>query len=226
MNRTVSRFETKSIDREARTFEGYVSTWDVDLGGDVIRPGAFKRTLDHWQQSGRAIPLIDSHDAFSTVLSAVGKLVQGEEDRKGLYTKWEIVEDDHADRYLKRIEAGVVDRMSIGYNVVRESAPNEAEEAKGARRALDEIALKEGSLVLFPMNENAAIDTTSVKALLQIAQDRDLTDAEVAQLAELRDHITKALTKPEPVYEDTAGLMTRLQTVRLASMLREIRHPH
>jgi phage head maturation protease len=32
------------IDMDARTFEGYASTWDVDQTGDIIHSGAFAKS--------------------------------------------------------------------------------------------------------------------------------------------------------------------------------------
>ena len=54
-------FSLKAVDEGARTFKGLSSTWDEDLGGDVIHEGAFARTIDHFKASGRVIPLMDGH---------------------------------------------------------------------------------------------------------------------------------------------------------------------
>ena len=34
------------VDIDARTFEGYASTWDKDLVGDIIMPGAFTKSIN------------------------------------------------------------------------------------------------------------------------------------------------------------------------------------
>src|SRR5689334_18254856 len=85
--RAPCNFTMKAIDDDARTFEGLASTWDLDLGGDVIHQGAFKKSLAEWKSSGKVLPLLDSHNYFS-VLSAVGKLEAAKETKAGLWTKW------------------------------------------------------------------------------------------------------------------------------------------
>ena len=41
---------------------GYLSVFNVlDQGGDVVVPGAFKRTFDGWNRSKTRMPLIDGH---------------------------------------------------------------------------------------------------------------------------------------------------------------------
>lgn len=47
---------------EDREFEAIVSVFNnKDLGGDIVRPGAFKDTIAAWQQSGDPIPVLWSH---------------------------------------------------------------------------------------------------------------------------------------------------------------------
>ena len=217
----VSRFETKAVDNEARTFEGYASTWDLDLGGDVIRPGAFKRTLDHWQGSGRAIPLLDSHRAFDSITSALGKLEEAKETERGLWTKFSVIDDDDGAKALKRIEAGVVGAMSIGYNAVKTSDPTAEEKEDGIHRYLDEVKLREVSLVLFPMNEEARIDLTSVKSMLLTAD--NLTDADLAELEHIRDRIDRVLADSAPKF-DATDLATRLHNLKAAQLATRIRN--
>lgn len=48
---------------EAGTFEAIVSVFgNVDLGGDVVQPGAFEKSLAEWRAAGDPIPVIWSHD--------------------------------------------------------------------------------------------------------------------------------------------------------------------
>lgn len=49
-------------DTDDGVFEAIVSVFNnKDLGGDVVIPGAFAKSLDHWQQSGDPIPVYWSH---------------------------------------------------------------------------------------------------------------------------------------------------------------------
>ena len=151
------------------SFEGLLATWELDLGGDIIEPGAFKRTLRHWRsKAGRVIPLLDMHDRHSSVTTAVGKLVDAEERKEGLWTKWDMVPDDErAGAVHRRLAGGFVDGMSIGYRPVKFITPSPQEQQAGVFRRIKEVHLREGSVVLFPMNEDTRVDESSVKGLLE-----------------------------------------------------------
>ena len=55
LTHSVTRFEFKAIATEKRQFTGLSSTWDLDLGGDLIEKGAYRRTLREWKASGRRV---------------------------------------------------------------------------------------------------------------------------------------------------------------------------
>lgn len=182
-------FEIKASDEGSRTFEGALASSHLDLGNwfykDIVRPGAFKRTLDHFKKSKDGyIPLLDSHDRFS-VFSVVGKMTDGEERLTGkmmtyakedgtilevpemfLDTQWKIDDGMDGDRVLDRLRSGSVRKMSMGYESVREDF---VQLKAGRTRQLHEVKLGEGSLVVFPMNPNANINTESVKSALSLA---------------------------------------------------------
>lgn len=206
-------FKAENVSEAEGTFEGLLSTWDLDLGGDVIHKGAYKRTLDHWQSSGRVIPLLDSHDGFTSVENAVGKLTDAKETDEGLFTRWQTVPDDRkAEAVLKRVAGGFVDGMSIGYAPIKTRAATEEEQAKGIFRHIDEISLKEGSVVIFPMNTGARVDAGSVKAAAEALLERfdeleakDVLDEnDIAELGELYNRIGALLKSDEPADQGLA----------------------
>ena len=212
--RLCARTEVKAVDTEERTYEALLSTWDLDLGGDVVHRGAFKRTLNHWRSSGRVMPLLDSHNS-DTVRSAVGKLLDAKETKDGLWTKWEVIDGPDGDEILRRLKGGYVDGMSIGYRPVKIEEPTEAEERSGIWRHLKEVELREGSLVVFPMNPGARVDADSVKSLLATYKDGDLTDDQRAELKALHDEIG-ALLNPAPAKADPAEGLAPEDTRRIA----------
>lgn len=191
IKRASTRFEVKETDEEQRTFRGLASTWDLDLGGDVIHRGAFKRTLDHWRRSGRVIPLLDQHN-YGSVRAVVGKLIEARETADGLDAKFEVIDGPDGDEILRRIKGGFVDGLSIGYRAVKIEEPTDEERRKGILRHLKEIELREISVVIWPMNPNARLDVSSVKTLLANGADA-LTDDELAELVALRDDIDALL---------------------------------
>lgn len=194
----VARFEVKGLDEEARTFSGLAATWDLDLGGDVIEPGAFKRTLKNWKSSKRVLPLLDSHNG-SSVRAAVGKLVDAEEAEKGLDATFQVIDGPDGDEVFRRVKGGYVDGLSIGYSAVNVRYPEtEAEKNSGVYRYLKEVKLHEVSVVLWPMNPEARIDTATAKALLMAAKNRELTADDRAELKGLAAEINALLETPAP----------------------------
>lgn len=241
---TFAHFDVKAVDENAHTFSGLASTWDRDLGGDVIRPGAFKRTLRNWKSSKRKVPLVDSHNVFGTVTSVVGQLDEGEENREGLLGNFAMIpEDQHAEAVFRRVKGGYVDGLSIGYEAVRVEYPKTDEErAAGVYRYLDEVKLREISVVLFPMNPSARIDLTTAKAALVAARDREreLDEDEVKEMKAIMEEISDLLQKvgtnaaPPPPVEtaladptkaaDLVSRITRLQQHGLATRLATVQH--
>ena len=184
----VASFAVKATDDAARTFTGLASTWDLDEGGDIVEKGAYTRTLDHWRAQGgkRIIPLIDQHN-YGSVRRVVGKLIDAKETDAGLETTWQVVEGVDGDEVMTRLKGGFINGLSIGYEVVQ--ADDEQKTVNGVTeyvRHLRELKLYEVSLVIWGMNENALIDTSSVKARLNAARNGDipLSDEERVKLAD------------------------------------------
>ena len=193
-------FAVKALDEEARTFTGLASTWQVDLGGDVIRKGAFRDTLADWKQSGRTIPLLDSHAAHS-VRAVVGKLIDAKEAADGLEATFQVIEGPDGDEVYRRIRGGYVDGLSIGYEAIEWAKPEDEDRKKGVWRILKRIKLMEVSVVLWPMNQGARI--ADVKSMLDVADPDRLTDEDRKELRALASRIG-ALLRPPPA-EKAAG---------------------
>lgn len=229
------QFKATNIEAKERTFEGLSNTWELDLGGDVVKPGAFKRTIGRWRKSGRIIPLLDNHDAFTSVTSVVGKLVEASETDAGLLTKFEVIDDDRGNAILRRIEGGFVDGLSIGYRPVKIEEPSEEERRGGVWRFLTEVELREVSVVIFPMNTSSRIDAESVKTLLAEADVllrlQEPTPDEQDELSRLRADIELLTRKGLPGAQDADGIapdsgvrVAQLATLR-ALKLRRIAAP-
>lgn len=200
------RFEIKadSLNEEARSFSGLASTWDLDLGGDVIRRGAFKRTLKNWKSSKQPMPLLDSHNAWSTVNAVVGKMEAAEETDAGLECTFSVIEGPIGDEVWRRIKGGYVTGLSIGYRARKIEEASEQDRLAGVWRYLLEVELREVSVVLYPMNPGAQIDPGSMKAmsaaiaaLEEAAESRELTAEEKAELTELQTKINLLLEDDE-----------------------------
>ncbi len=149
--------EIKAID-ETGVFSGYASTFgNEDLGGDIVQKGAFTKTLTKGADS---VLMFYQHDSAEII----GEFTQLKEDSKGLFFEGKLFIDDikRAQETLFLMQKKKLKAVSIGYRI----------ESKGfdsdGRRLLKEIDLKEISVVTFPMNELATID--SVKAVEELTE--------------------------------------------------------
>lgn len=192
--RVIRGFEIKEVNDADRTFSGTAAAFTLDQGGDVILPGAFKRTLADWRRSkGKKIPLIDSHN-YGTVVSVIGHMTEAAENADGLEATFQLMSDDpHADAVYRRVKGGFVNGLSIGYETVESRNPTDEERRKGIWRYLKEVKLRENSVVIFPMNVDATIDAGSVKSFLASLRADGIRDADRAELKVLHEEISALL---------------------------------
>ncbi|QTL01919.1 HK97 family phage prohead protease [Aquabacter sp. L1I39] len=160
MDKLAFPLELKAV-AEDGTFEGYASTFgERDLGGDIVEPGAFTKTLK--ARGPKGVKMLADHDPRERI----GVWTDLTEDSKGLYVKGRLLtEKANGREALIDLKAGALDAMSIGFRT-------KADSYDGRRRArlLKEVDLLEISLVPFPMNEGARV--TAVKSM----QDMDAED--------------------------------------------------
>lgn len=131
-------------------FTGYAAVFNNrDLGGDVIVPGAFKKSLeDH------GLPLLLFQHKMDEC--PVGTLTEAKEDKRGLWVKGELPKDDGfvRDRLVPQLKRRGIRGMSIGYK----ATDKEIRKSDGARM-LKTIRLYEASFVSMPMNPEAGIES-------------------------------------------------------------------
>src|SRR4051794_10361603 len=94
--------KSETIDLTERTFEGLSATWELDLGNDRIKRGAFKDSIAEWKSGTDAIPLLNSHDHYN-IFAAIGQLVDAQETKDGLWSKWEVLDGPEGDAVLNRL---------------------------------------------------------------------------------------------------------------------------
>lgn len=148
-NKRALRMEIKQL-TDTGSFEGVLATYgNVDLGGDVIEPGAFTKTI---QEHGPECKLLWQHEPANVIGTL--QLIDGPD---ALRVKGQIELDDDipfSKTAYKLLKKRLLSGLSIGYDTVKDSI-------EGGVRHLKELRLWEGSLVTFPMNEMAGV--TSVK---------------------------------------------------------------
>lgn len=142
-------FELKAVD-DAGNFEGYAAVFNnVDLGDDVILPGAFTRVKT---TRGGKLKLALYHDLTRLVGAA-----DYTQDDHGLYLKGKVnLAVSYARDAYELMKAEILDSMSIGFNTIKA----DFEERAGRRvRIIKEAELWEASFVPFGMNPAAQVLT-------------------------------------------------------------------
>jgi HK97 family phage prohead protease len=144
-------FAIKAVGDEGQ-FEGYGAVFDnVDYGGDVVLPGAFDNTIKSLEKTGRFLPMLWQHDSYTPI----GIFDEIKEDEKGLWVKGKIFTEVQKGREaLALMQGGAISGLSIGYGVVK----SERDDKTGIR-SLKELELFEISVVTFPMNDEARVDS-------------------------------------------------------------------
>ena len=135
-----------------------------DSYGDIVVPGAFKRTLDEHRSEGTLPAMLWQHDASQPI----GVYTDMKEDAAGLYVKGQILLETTKGREAHALlKAKAIRGLSIGF-INRDSS---RDEATGIRKVKD-VDLWEVSLVTFPANRSATVE--QVKGANGIHTERDL----------------------------------------------------
>jgi HK97 family phage prohead protease len=139
----------------SREFEGHGSIFgNRDLGGDIVVPGAFKRSLAQHRKSGGLPAMFWMHDAAKVP----GKWLEMHESRKGLSVKGVLAPTPLGDEVHTLLKMEAVSGMSIGYRTLDQDYD------KDGNRLIKEAELWEVSVVSLPMNPLAQV--THVKTRL------------------------------------------------------------
>lgn len=151
MEQKTFEFKLTATDPEGRTIEGYAAVFgNKDLGGDVIHPGAFTKTL---AERGGKVRLLWQHNPGEPL----GKLLEVREDPAGLFIKAVISDTMRGRDALALLRDGAIGGMSIGYDAIPGGTDFSKDADGNSVRNLREIKLWECSLVTFPMNEQAGV---------------------------------------------------------------------
>lgn len=154
-----------------REFDGHGSVFNnIDLGGDIVLPGAFKRSLVEHREEGRLPQMFWMHDPSRVP----GKWIDMEEDKKGLVVKGVLAETDLGNEIHTLLKMEAVRGLSIGYRTIDQDFD------KDGNRLIKEAELWEVSIVSLPMNPKAQI--AHVKSRLSAIGEYVPSDAEIAEL--------------------------------------------
>jgi HK97 family phage prohead protease len=200
--------QVKDVDAKKGIVTGYFSSFNVkDSDGDIIRPGAFKNSIQDWFPKGRIKHLMNHNPSMP-----LGKLNELKEDDFGLYYESQIGKHTLGQDFIKMVESDLIKEHSIGFNV-----RNKRKSADGME--LTDIILFEGSsLTAWGANEhtpmmgmkslNANVDR--LKALEKFVKSSDASDEtiellilEIKQLNQVIDDLVRTQpTDPVPANQN------------------------
>ena len=148
-------FNVKYHDEGNGSLEGYASTWikKPDCYGDVVREGAFTRTLEERWNGGKGIPLLWAHQ-MDNLKSFIGT-AEAEEDEKGLHFLAQFDGTEEAQRVRELYKDGRLSKFSFAFDV-RENGMITLEDGVKANELRD-LELFEISCVCVPANDDAGV---------------------------------------------------------------------
>lgn len=155
-----SVLEVKDLEDGVGEFEGYAAKFgEVDLGGDMILKGAFKRTIANMKKEKRIIPFCNGHDQRDVM----GGLQEVKEDDFGLFVRGTIIPDlsEAAYKTYRLLKSGLSTALSIGYRV-----PEGGATKNEGVRTIKDLDLYEVSYVGVGMDPYARV--VSIKSLNDI----------------------------------------------------------
>lgn len=144
--------------KEYGRFEGYASVFEnKDLGNDVIKTGAFKKSLK--RRGHKGVKLLYQHKSDMPI----GVFDSIKEDSHGLYVKGRLALQTQAGKEAyELLKMGALDGMSIGFRANPQSVTYDK---RSKKRMIGEVDLMEISLVTFPMNPKATVMSVKGEAL-------------------------------------------------------------
>jgi HK97 family phage prohead protease len=147
------------VDVKKGIVTGYFSSFDnMDSDGDVIRKGAFTKTI---QENFQRVRHLLDHDATK----AVGKILSLNEDNKGLYYESKAGRHTLGRDFLLMVEDGLINEHSIGFVTIKQKK-------QGHYNEISEVKLYEGSS-LQGWGANEMTPITGMKSYENVSQMMD-----------------------------------------------------
>ncbi len=185
--------EIKATNDAQGIIEGYLNyIGNIDYGDDRTMKGAFHNTIrdSYARKSKQGLdflwPYLFNHD-YSHL--PPGGIFDADETSRGLYIKTQFNMDIQSGRELySSFKMGTMRKQSMGYKALQVEYVKD-EETKRTIRNLLEVAVMEGSAVVFPMNDMAQVDT--VKNLNRrnfYMTDKLLTKQELPAITTTKDY--------------------------------------
>jgi HK97 family phage prohead protease len=149
----------------AMTFTGYGAVFNnVDEGGDMIAPGAFRKSLAEFKRRKMLPPMLMQHDQRKLPIGVWDALV---EDETGLKADGRLLDTSTGLDVYKAMKAGAISGLSIGY---RPRVVAMGRTASEPFRTIKELDLVEISVVTMPMNDLARVSGVKAEGFRSIRE--------------------------------------------------------
>lgn len=133
---------------QSREFDGYGSVFkNVDLGDDIVVPGAFAKSLEDHEKNGTLPQMFWMHDPSRVP----GKWLSMSEDKRGLAVKGVLADTELGNEIHTLLKMEAVRGLSIGYKTIDDDF------TENGIRLIKEAELWEVSVVSLPMNPLAQV---------------------------------------------------------------------
>lgn len=152
--------QIKDVDAKQGIVSGYFSSFgNVDSDGDVIVPGAFKKTISETGPLGKnRILHLRNHDPKERL----GKLLTLEEDTIGLRYDSKVGKHALGVDFIKMVESDLITEHSIGFQIINDQKSDNYNE-------IIEVKLWEGSsLTAWGANENTPLTGMKMKGFKNV----------------------------------------------------------
>ena len=151
----IKEMQVKYRDDGNGQIEGYASTFirKPDSYGDVVKQGAFTKTLEERWNGGKGIPFLWAHKMDD--LKAFIGTAEAEEDEKGLHFVATFDDTEEAQKVRQLYKDGRLRKFSFAYEVKEEGLVTLEDGTKA--NELRELELFEISAVTVPANEDAGV---------------------------------------------------------------------
>lgn len=194
-------------------FEGYACLFGIeDLGRDVIKKGAFAKSLSRRGLSG--VKLLNQHDPAQPI----GRWLEIREDSKGLYVKGQLSSEvEKAREILALMKDGILDGLSIGFRTIKSHKAKTGHPNAGCR-ILHEVDLWEISVVTFPMQPQARVSSLKTQDFSKRELERKLTQDAGLSRSQARALLARGFTGLSDTQDAVSQVQAMTQMMRRATL--------
>ena len=220
-------FAVKYSDEGNGSIDGYASTWirRPDAYGDVVKEGAFARTLKKRWNSGKGIPLLWAHQ-MDNLKAFIGTATAAEDD-KGLFFHADFDGTEEAQRVRDLYKDGRLKKFSFAYDVM-DAGQITLEDGTKANE-LRELDLFEISCVCVPANDDAGVvdvkagkrnsskDADTIKQIISLAQSLldEVNEADDPEDGKDKANANAAAEEPERSNPKKENLLRYINTMEV-----------